>query len=79
MPFDHEHQTAGLLDLQLPCIGVGHEPGLPHYLEYMLLGLRPDIGPVVDDTRNGAYRAAADPGNVLNGQIRHFVGVPHFR
>ena len=45
----------------------------------MLLGLGPDIGPVVDDTRNGAYRAAADPGNVLNGQIRHFVGVPLFR
>ena len=43
------------------------------------MGLLDANGPVVDDTRNGAYRAAADPGNVLNGQIRHFVGVPHFR
>ena len=40
----------------------------------MFLGLGPDIGPVVDDTRNGAHRAAADPGDVLDGQIRHGRG-----
>ena len=74
-PLDHEHQTAGLLDLQLPCIGVGHEPGLPHYLEYMLLGLGPDIRPIIDDARNGADRTAADAGNVLD---RH-IACPRFR
>ena len=72
---DHEHQTAGLLDLQLPRVGVGGEACLPHDLEHMLLGLGPDIRPIIDDARNGADRTAADAGNVLD---RH-IACPRFR
>ena len=74
-PLDHEHQAAGLLDLQLPRVGVGGKACLPHDLEHMLLGLGPDIRPVIDDARNGADRTAADAGNVLD---RHIAG-PRFR
>ena len=53
-PLDHEHQAAGLLNLQLPRVGVGGKACLPHDLEHMLLGLGPDIRPIIDDARNGA-------------------------
>ncbi len=75
--FNYEHQTAGLLDLQLSGVGVGHEPGLPHHFQNMLLGLRANIRPVVDHTGDGADGAATDPCDILDGQICH-VGEPRF-
>ena len=73
----HKHKAAGLLDLQLSGVGVGHKPGLPHHLQNVLLGLRADIRPVVDHTGDGADRATADPCDVLDGQVCH-VGGPRF-
>ena len=77
VPFNHEHQAAGLLDLQLSGVGVGHEPGLPHHFQNVLLGLRANIRPVVDHTGDGADGAAADPCDILDGQVCH-VGGPRF-
>ncbi len=68
---DHEHQTAGLLDLQLPRVGVGDEPGFPHDLQNVFFRLRPYIGPVVDDTGDGADGTAADAGDVLDRHRLH--------
>ena len=71
---DDEHQTAGLLDLQLPRVGVGGEPRFPHDLQNVFFRFRPYIGPVVDDTGDGADGTAADAGDVLD---RHGAS-PHF-
>ena len=64
---DHEDEAAGLLDLQLTGVGVGHEARLPHHLKHLLLRFGPHIGPVVDDPGDGAHRAAAQPCDVFDG------------
>ena len=71
---DDEHQTAGLLDLQLPRVGVGGEPRFPHDLQNVFFRFRPYIGPIVDDTGDSADGTAADAGDVLD---RHGAS-PHF-
>ena len=69
--FDHEHQAARLLDLELPCVGVGHKACFPHYLQDSFLGLRPDIRAIVDHTGDRADGTAADPCDIFDRHVAH--------
>ena len=68
---DHEDEAAGLLDLQLPGVGVWHEARLPHHLKHLFFRFGTHIRPVIDDAGDGADGTAAQTGNVFDGHVRH--------
>ena len=72
---DHKDHAAGLLDLQLAGVGVGHKAHFPHDLQNVLFRFGADVGPVVDDPGDGADRAAADPGDVLDRHAQQLLSV----
>ena len=66
--FYNKYNVAGLLDLELLRVGVGHKAHLPHDAQHLFLGLGADILPVIDHAGDRADRASAQPGNIFDRQ-----------
>ena len=71
VPLTTNTRLRGLLDLELPCVGVGYKASFPHYLQDSFLGLRPDIRAIVDHTGDRADGTAADPCDIFDRHAAH--------